>query len=125
MNPTRLKCFLVMTVLALIGFGPLSLTCLLGMIIVITRPRWFYSVVENLYRGADPGTIAGTATQSAKTLRTSGVRLRCFLALLVLLVLDIAPVPVTGSIGLYVIWQRPSWFKSLVENVYADLCRIP
>ncbi|MDD5036948.1 MAG: hypothetical protein PHE55_19655 [Methylococcaceae bacterium] len=54
---------------------------------------------------------------------TAGIRLKCFLCLLVLLVLDIAPVPVTGSIGLYVVITRPHWFKALVEKIYDGMAR--
>ena len=35
------------------------------------------------------------------------------------LLLDIAPVPVTGTIGLSVVLLRPPWFLELVEAIYA------
>jgi hypothetical protein len=49
---------------------------------------------------------------------TRMARIKTFLSLLVLLVLDIAPIPVAGSIGLYVVVARPCWFKTLVEKIY-------
>lgn len=101
-----------MVVLALIGFGPLSLTCLIGIYVLIARPLWFYAVVQNLYRGLNVPVERIQAVQP--------VRLKCFLCLLALLVLDIAPVPVTGAIGLYVILTLPDWFYGLVERIYAD-----
>ena len=39
--------------------------------------------------------------------------------MLALLLLDIAPVPVTGAIGLSVVLLRPPWFLELVEAIYA------
>ena len=40
---------------------------------------------------------------------------------LVLIIFMLIPIiPVTGSIGLYVLIFRPMWFKKLVDNVYAD-----
>jgi len=111
MNATQIKSFLALTVLAIIGFGPLSLTCLIGMFIVVRRPKWFYQVVDDLYRGI----ACGPADCSSET---TTVRVKCFLCLAILLVLDIAPVPVTGSIGLYVVATRPCWFKTLVEKIY-------
>ncbi|XSG84687.1 MAG: hypothetical protein ACPW60_13245 [Methylohalobius sp. ZOD2] len=116
MNGTQLKCLLAMTVLALTGFGPLSLTCLIGMFVLIRRPIWFFQVVQNLYdnhraQAVDlPPRNNGTSATVA--------RIKSFLSLLTLLILDIAPVPVTGSIGLYVVTTRPKWFKTLVERIY-------
>jgi hypothetical protein len=117
MNGTQIKCFLVMTVLAIIGFGPLSLTCLIGLYVVLARPRWFQTVTRKLYRN-----LSSDATDPPDGFSgTMVTRLKCTLCLLLLLVLDIAPVPVTGFIGLYVIALRPSWFKQLVERIYWDL----
>lgn len=121
MNGTQLKCFLVMTLLSIIGFGPLSLTCLIGMGVVVGRPRWFYAVVENLYRDPACGPTDCSPKQQAKGSGTTGIRIQCLLCLAVLLALDIAPVPVTGSIGLYVVIMRPPWFKALVEKIYGGV----
>lgn len=117
MNGMQIKCFLVMTVLAIIGFGPLSLTCLIGLYVVLARPRWFQAVTTKLYQN-----LAGDARDPPERFSGTAItRLKCILCLLVLLVLDIAPVPVTGFIGLYVIALRPAWFKHLVERIYWDL----
>lgn len=117
MNGTQIKSFLVMTVLAIIGFGPLSLTCLIGLYVVLARPRWFQTVTRKLY-----GNLSDDAADPPDRFSgTTVTRLKCILCLLVLLVLDIAPVPVTGSIGLYVIALRPAWFQQVVERIYWDL----
>ena len=117
MNATQLKVFLVMSVIALTGIGPISITCLIGFYVVLARPRWFRETVRNLYRGKrwNPGLPpmpAGATTNTAAT------RIKCFLGLLSLFLLDIAPVPVAGSIGLYVVLVRPPWFYELAERLY-------
>jgi hypothetical protein len=118
MNRTQVGSFLVLTVLAIIGFGPLSLTCLIGMFIVLRRPKWFYRVVGDLYRGTACGPVDHSVQQQKHGSETTMTRIKCFLCLVILLILDIAPVPVTGSIGLYVVVARPCWFKTLVEKIY-------
>jgi len=117
-NSIRVKCFLVLLMLSVIGFGPLSLTALIGMYVVLRRPEWFDGVVREVYRGrtfvpAEDDTLDTTLSTSAIS-----ARIRCFLALVLLLVLDIAPFPVVGSIGIYVILVRPRWFLDLVSRIY-------
>jgi hypothetical protein len=116
MNRTQIKCLLVMILLALIGFGPLSLTCLIGMAVVIFRPRWFFELVQHLY--CNPGERGIPFTPPVHCASANAARIKTFFCLLGLLVLDIAPVPVAGSIGLYVVLARPKWFKDLVETMY-------
>lgn len=118
MNYTRIKSFLVFLVFSIIGFGPVSLTCLIGMYIVIRRPPWFHEVVRNLYHDNSTGPELYPPRQRQIDLAPSAIRVKCFLSLVFLLVLDIAPVPVAGSIGLYIVIMRPHWFKALVENIY-------
>ncbi len=50
---------------------------------------------------------------------TMMLRIKCFFVLLLLMILDIAPVPVVGTIAMYVLLVRPLWFKSLVDRLYA------
>ncbi|WP_036268258.1 hypothetical protein [Methylocaldum szegediense] len=121
MNVTQVKSFLILTVLAIIGFGPLSLTCLIGLYIVLRRPDWFYRVVKNLYRGTACGSEHCPEQDEKRRSATRMARIKTFLSLLVLLVLDIAPIPVAGSIGLYVVVARPCWFRRLVEKIYGDM----
>ena len=47
-------------------------------------------------------------------------RIKCFIVLVILMVVGIGPIPITSSIGLYVVVFRPLWFKKLVDSVYAD-----
>ena len=46
-------------------------------------------------------------------------RLKCTFALLLLMLIDIGPVPVTALIGLFIILFRPVWFKELVDQIYS------
>lgn len=113
MNATQVKCLLVFVVLVLIGFGPLSLTCLIGLVVIATRPRWFFDLVHNLYGGKPISYTSPASCASANS-----ARLKALFVLLGLLALDIAPVPVAGAIGLYVVIVRPKWFKRWVEKIY-------
>jgi hypothetical protein len=115
MNLTQIQCLLVLSALAVIGFGPVSLTCLIGMHVVLTRPPWFFHTVRKLY--AD-NRDTDTALRCENSLEADWVRVKAFLSLLFLLILDIAPVPVTGFVGLCVAAFRPAWFKALVERMY-------
>jgi len=45
-------------------------------------------------------------------------RIKCALVLIIFSLIPI--LPVTGTIGLFIVIFRPIWFKKLVENVYAD-----
>jgi len=46
------------------------------------------------------------------------VRIRCILALIFLMLLDIGPIPITATIGLFVVFFRPRWFSDLVNALY-------
>ncbi|MBK8817309.1 MAG: hypothetical protein IPN42_18195 [Methylococcaceae bacterium] len=45
-------------------------------------------------------------------------RIKCGLVLMVFMLIPIFPI--TSTIGLFVVIFRPSWFKHLVDTVYAD-----
>ncbi|MCX7100786.1 MAG: hypothetical protein NTX38_04660 [Methylobacter sp.] len=108
MNKAQLKCLAVFAVFAVIGFGPVSPGCLIGMYVVIKRPHWFSTLVDDLYGNPMP-----------KRLITSNkVRIKAFLCLLTLFILDIAPVPVTPVVAVVIILSRPQWFLSIVKGVY-------
>ena len=48
------------------------------------------------------------------------LRIKCFFVLLLLMILDTAPIPVVGIIAMYVLLTRPLWFKALVDRIYAS-----
>ena len=101
MNPAQLKCILVFSLFAIIGFGPISPGCLIGMYVVIKRPKWFIDF------------DASTEDQAKKT------RKKCFLCLFTLFIIDIAPVPVTPIIAFIIILSRPQWFYHTIKAVYS------
>ncbi|TCV85683.1 MULTISPECIES: hypothetical protein [Methylomonas] len=51
---------------------------------------------------------------------TSLTRIKCALVFIVFMLFSVGPVPITSSIGLYVVIFRPRWFKELVNKIYAD-----
>ena len=115
--PTRIKCLLVMLLFSLIGFGPLSLTCLIGIYVVLVRPAWFIRVARNLY--LRPNVSVKSENMPSVPAGNFLVRGKAFINLVMLLILDIAPLPIAGIIGLTVVLFRPVWFIELVEQIYA------
>lgn len=51
MNEAKFKLTLIFMVFAMIGFGPISLGCLIGMSIVLMGPLWFHQLIESLSKG--------------------------------------------------------------------------
>lgn len=115
MNPAQVKCLVVFALFALIGFGPVSPTCLIGMYIVTERPQWFFNLVGNLYERQPPLQDRVLPNAEKKTRRS---RIKCFLSLLILFILDIAPIPVTALIAFSVILNKPLWFVRIVASIY-------
>jgi heme O synthase-like polyprenyltransferase len=115
MNKTQIKCLIVFSVFAIIGFGPVSPGCLIGMTVVAFRPRWFWELAVNLYADKAIATIPDiSASQSQQA------RKKCFLSILALFILDIAPVPVTPVVAFFIILTRPKWFYRLAVVIYQD-----
>jgi hypothetical protein len=112
-NKAQIQCLAVFSLFAIIGFGPISPGCLIGMYIVLFRPHWFWQLAVNLYAGKP---ISPTATISAD--QSKQTRKKCFLGLLTLFIIDIAPVPVTPTIAFVIILARPEWFYLLIASIY-------
>jgi len=88
------------------------------MYVVALRPRWFRTLIENIYANAGaPADIF--PTYSVEQTRQS--RTKCFLSLLGLFIVDIAPVPVTPVVAFVIILSRPQWFYRIVNRVYGGL----
>lgn len=114
-NAAQIKCLSVFSIFAIIGFGPVSPGCLIGMSIVALRPQWFLRLMDNMYANKPlPERACPTRTEA----QTKQARIRCFLSLLGLFIIDIAPVPVTPVIAFGIILSRPLWFYRVVLNVY-------
>jgi hypothetical protein len=109
MNNAQLKCLCVFAIFAVIGFGPVSPGCLIGMYVVIMRPNWFLQLVDDLYSNPMPQDL----------IASKNTRIKVFLCLLILFVIDIAPVPVTPVIAFVIILSRPQWFLRVVKGVYS------
>ena len=45
---------------------------------------------------------------------------KCLTVLMLLMVLDILPLPIIGAIGLYVVLIRPPWFLATVKRLYSE-----
>jgi len=46
-------------------------------------------------------------------------RIKCFIVLLLLMIVDILPIPILGLICLFILLTRPRWFKEMVDDIYA------
>ena len=114
MNAAQFKLTLVFLVFAVIGFGPVSPGCLIGLTVLALRPEWFYRLIQDLYRGK---TIRGSFEPGKH------IRLQAIAVLLVLLGIDILPFPVTPSIVLPLIFIRPTWLYRSVMAIYAGAPR--
>jgi hypothetical protein len=51
---------------------------------------------------------------------SSWARIKCAIVFIIFMIFSIGPIPVTSTIGLLVVIFRPSWFKKLVDDIYAD-----
>ena len=45
-------------------------------------------------------------------------KLECLLIIIILIMIDIGPVPVTASGLLFILFKRPKWFKELIDHIY-------
>lgn len=115
MNPSQIKCLLVFSVFAIIGFGPISPGCLIGMYVVVFRPLWFWTLINTIYANKIP---PDTTAKADTDLPTQQARKKCLLGLLALFIVDIAPVPVTPVVAFVIILSRPVWFYQLAASVY-------
>lgn len=115
MNQAQVKCLIVFSIFAIIGFGPVSPGCLIGMYIVLARPQWFLNLVDDLY-GNNPHFQEKLDAGSEEQIRQA--RIKSFLSLLGLFIVDIAPIPTTPTIAVFIILYRPIWFIRIVGDVY-------
>lgn len=110
MNSAQIKLTLVFLVFAVIGFGPISPGCLIGLGVILMRPHWFRELIHNLYLGKSldgpirPGRF---------------IRVQAAIVLATLLVIDVLPFPVTPSLVIPLIFIRPAWLYRTVEAIYS------
>ncbi len=48
------------------------------------------------------------------------MRILCFIALALITIAEIGPVPITGVMLMYIVIFRPLWFYKLVLKIYKD-----
>jgi hypothetical protein len=46
-------------------------------------------------------------------------RIKCFIVLFILMIVDILPIPIVGIICMFILLIRPRWFKELVDDIYS------
>lgn len=113
MNTAQVKLLSVFSVFAIIGFGPVSPGCLIGMYVVLKRPTWFRHLIGEMYGNQQLTFEINAAEQFA-------VRKKTIFFLLCLFIVDIAPVPVTPVIAFVIILSRPLWFYQRVARIYHE-----
>nr|WP_087145804.1 hypothetical protein [Crenothrix polyspora] len=62
--------------------------------------------------------ISSPLLSSTPVEQTKQMRIKCFLSLLGLFIIDIAPVPVTPVVAFAIILSRPMWFYRMVAISY-------
>jgi hypothetical protein len=45
-------------------------------------------------------------------------RLKLGIVMLLLMLIDVGPVPVTALLALYIVIARPAWFKTIIDEIY-------
>jgi len=49
------------------------------------------------------------------------IRTKCIITLILLAMVDtVIPLPIIGAILIYVLLQRPPWFRNVVADIYRD-----
>lgn len=50
MTSTRIQCLIVLILFTIMGLGPLPITSVVGIYVVLARPRWFKNLVDRIYQ---------------------------------------------------------------------------
>jgi hypothetical protein len=66
-----------------------------------------------------PGSIGCMESQSSKGRRQVSTRTQILIYLALLAVIDaVIPIPITAMVLIMVLFQKPSWFKDWVDQIY-------
>jgi len=50
------------------------------------------------------------------------IKTKCLITLILLAMVDtVIPLPITGAILVYVLLQKPPWFKNIVADIYGSM----
>lgn len=75
-------------------------------------PQYFVSIYWKIFLIYGLSNMINTVSMQA--------RLKCAFVLFVFAVLGVGPIPITSTIGLFVVIFRPYWFKKLINDIYID-----
>lgn len=128
----RLKCGITLLFISILAIGPIPITSTLGAFVALFRPRWFHTLTKHIYnQQAYPSNLdaQNSLTDSRDEIknRPQSVnnssftpRLQLFLAMLILMLIDIGPIPVASLIALFIVLFRPHWFLKLMARIYQN-----
>ena len=127
----RIKCGLALIFIAIVSIGPIPIISTLGAFVALFRPRWFKTLVDKIYgsdlrypklRNAMNVHTAIPEPKHRKTTKTNAsslkTRLLLFAAMIMLMLIDIGPIPTASLIALFAVIFRPRWFLKLFETIY-------
>ncbi len=81
--------------------------------ILLNETGLYYAIDKHSFN------ISKKKTRERKMITVSIVsRIKCALVLIIFILIPL--LPITGTLGLFIVIFRPIWFKKLVDNVYAD-----
>lgn len=124
MTTIRLKCIFALILIAITSIGPIPIASSLGAFVALFRPRWFKTLVDNIYRNSRQNPTspdssgASDGNPGQKNLASAVARLQLLSAMIVFILLDIGPIPTVSLIALFIVIFRPQWFLTLIKRVY-------
>ncbi len=127
MTTIRLKCVFALILIVIASIGPIPIASPIGAFVALFRPRWFKTLVDNIYRNSrqnptlpnNSGASDGNPGRK-KNLASAVARLKLLSAMIVFMVLDIGPIPTVSLIALFIVIFRPQWFLTLIKKVYGE-----
>ena len=116
---TQTKCTLAICSLFIIELLPIPFSSIYSLYVVRKRPKWLPQVVKQLYEEQTP-----KQNQTGELLLSNEhdyltTQKKCTVTLLIMFMIDLL-IPVVIPTALYVVRKKPTWFRILVANLYAD-----
>ena len=126
MTMIRLKCVFALILIGIASIGPIPIASTLGAFVALFRPRWFKTLVDNIYRNSRQNPTspdssgASVGNPRRKNHASAAARLQLLSAMIVFMLLDIGPIPTVSLIALFIVIFRPQWFLTLMKRVYGE-----
>ena len=95
---------------------PLPFTAFISLYTVRKRSEWFPYSVKSLYADI-PGN---TDNKEQKAVDAKKTQRRCSITIILMMLVDLGPIPLTIPVGLYIVRRRPKWFRNVVERLYSE-----